>query len=281
MMQRLSNNRTPGRERGRRRTENVALDVAAAMALGALLVLAIAGRAAATDSSGLRLLMLGAQDMNTPQSVLRADVALEVETPERTHRTDAIALFVPGKEARWYLQLREPALRALVLGAERKVMEHAGGISRTIPFGAAIDALGVAYEDLSRFVADDFKTPQITDESAATILVGMHPNVESAYVYRAYTFDKEKTVPLKVQFYARALNNLVKLRVDSDHVLVGKKWFPGTITIQNFPENSTTRLRLRWSQHASAPPELLAPASFPGAAPLPWEGTAASPSPSS
>jgi hypothetical protein len=255
----------------------MALGAAARMALAALAVLAIANRATATDSSGLRLLMLGAQDMNTPQSVLRADVALEIETPERTRKTDAIALFAPGKDARWYLQLREPAMRALVLGAERKVIEQAGGITRTIALGTAIDDLGIAYEDLSRFVADDFKTPQITDESAATILVGMHPSVESAYVYRAYTFDKEKTLPLKVQFYAKALNNLVKLRVDSDHTLIGKKWFPGTMTIQNFPENSTTRLRLRWSQNASAPLELLAPASFAGAAPLPWEGTAASP----
>ena len=276
MMPRPSDGGTSSRYRGRRRAAGMGLVLAVGMALA--LAVALTGRAAATDSSALRLLLLGAQDMNTPQTLLRADVALEVETPQGARKTDAIALFVPGKEARWYLQLREPALQALVLGAERKVMEHTGSVTQTIPIGAAIDTLGIAYEDLSRFIVDDFKTWQITDESAATILVGMHPTVESAYVYRAYTFDKEKTVPLKVQFYAKALNNLVKLRTDSQLALVGKKWFPGTITIQNFPESSTTRLHVRWSQNASAPPELLAPASFSGAAPLPWEGAAASPS---
>lgn len=280
-MPRPSDDRTPSRGRGRRRTGGMALAIAAgmALALAVAVALTLTGRAAATDSSALRLLLLAAQDMNTPQTLLRADVALEVETPQGTRTTDAIVLFAPGKEARWYLQLREPALQALVLGAERKVMEHTGSVTQTIPMGAAIDALGIAYEDMSRFIVDNFTTWQITDENAATILVGMHPTVESAYVYRAYTFNKEKTVPLKVQFYAKKLNNLVKLRIDSEHALVGKKWFPGTIAIQNFPEGSTTRLHVRWSQNASAPPELLAPASFPGAAPLLWEGTAASPSP--
>jgi hypothetical protein len=234
--------------------------------------------AALTSSDTLRLLLLGAQDMNTPQTLLRADVAVEVTTPQGKRTTEAIALFAPGKDARWYLQLREPALRALVLGTERKVMEHVGGTTQTLPIGAPIDALGIAYEDLSRFIADDFKTWQITDENAATILVGTHPATESAYVYRAYTFDKEKTVPLRVQFYAKSLNNLVKLRVDDGHELIGKKWLPGTIQIQNFPENSTARLAVRWTQNASAPPELLAPASFAGAPPLAWE-KAASPSP--
>jgi hypothetical protein len=247
----------------------------------AAVALAVAGARAAHATSGdsLRLLMLSAQDMNTPQTLLRADVAVEVETPQGVRKTDAIALFAPGKDARWYLQLREPNLRALVLGSDRKVMERSGTITQTLPIGAAIDTLGISYEDLSRFIVEDFKTWQITDENPATILVGMHPNVESAYVYRAYTFDKEMTVPLKVQYYAKSLNNLVKLRLDSDHALVGKKWLPQTIQIQNFPEGSTTRLHVRWSQNASAPPELLVPASFPGTSPLPWDAPAASPSP--
>jgi hypothetical protein len=249
------------------------------MVVGVTLSLLGARAAHATNGDSLRLLMLSAQDMNTPQTLLRADVAVEVETPQGTRKTDAIALFAPGKDARWYLQLREPDLRALVLGADRKVMERTGTITQTLPIGAPIDALGISYEDLSRFVVEDFKTWQITDENPSAILVGMHPNVESAYVYRAYTFDKEMTVPIKVQYYAKSLNNLVKLRLDSDHVLVGKKWLPTTISIQNYPEGSTTRLRLRWSQNASAPPELVAPASFPGTSPLPWAAPATSPSP--
>ena len=139
----------------------------------------------------------------------------------------------------------------------------------------ALDALGIAYEDLSRFTVDDFKTWQITDEAVDHILVGMYPAVESAYVYRAYTFDKEKTIFTKVQFYAKALNNLVKLRLDSDHVLIGKKWWPTTIEIQNYPDGVTTKMKVRWTPNASGPPELLAPASFAAAPPLSWEAPAA------
>jgi hypothetical protein len=244
------------------------------------MALALAATAArAIDSDSLRLLLLGAQDMNTPQTVWRADITVALDTYKGPRATQAIAFFVPGKDARWYLQLKEPALTALVLGSERKVMQRTDGSIKTVGIGEPIDDLGIAYEDLSRFIPDDFKLWQITDESPDTVLAGAHPAVESAYVYRAYTFDKTRTIPLKVQFYVKTLNNLVKLRTDSDHVLVGKKWLPGKIEIQNFPENSKATLTVHWSQAATAPPELLARESFPSASPLPWTTPAAAASP--
>ncbi|MCC6766789.1 MAG: outer membrane lipoprotein-sorting protein [Deltaproteobacteria bacterium] len=234
-----------------------------------LLILA-ARSAAALDGESLRLLLLGAQDMNTPQVTMRADIAIALETHTGPRATRAIAFFAPGKDARWYLQLEDPALAALVRGAERKVMTRTAGSIVTSAIGEPIDDLGISYEDVSRFVADDFKLWQIADEGTDVVLAGGHPQVESAYVYRAYTFDKTRTIPLKVQFYAKTLNNLVKLRTDSDHILIGKKWFPGRIEIQNFLDNSKTTLTIRWSQAASVPPELLAPESFGGAAPVSW-----------
>jgi hypothetical protein len=149
-------------------------------------------------------------------------------------------------------------------------MQRSGDSITTTSIGEPIADLGISYEDLSRFIADDFKLWQIADESTDTVLAGGHPQVESAYVYRAYTFDKTRTIPLKVQFYAKTLSNLVKLRLDSDHVLIGKKWFPGTIEVQNFPESSKVKLTIRWSQAATAPPELLAPESFAASSPVPW-----------
>lgn len=230
-----------------------------------------AAPAAGLASEELRLLLLGTQDNNTPQTLLRADVTATIKAHDGERTTTAIALFAPGKDARWYLQLKEPALAALVQGTERKVLQRTTGAPETVPIGAPIDELGISYEDLSRFIESDFKLWMITDERRDTILVGGHANVASAYVYRAYTLDKERKVPLKVQYYRESLSNLVKLRLDSDHVLVGKQWLPGKIEIQNFPDNSTTSLELRWSQAASAPPELLAPESFAAAPPLAWE----------
>ncbi|MCC6850043.1 MAG: outer membrane lipoprotein-sorting protein [Deltaproteobacteria bacterium] len=236
----------------------------------ALGVLVCATSARALDGASLRLLLLGAQDMNTPQTTMRADIAIALETYKGPRTTRAIAFFAPGKDARWYLQLKEPALEALVRGAERTVMVRSGGTIKTEAIGAPIADFGISYEDLSRFVADDFKLWQIADESTDVVLAGGHPQVESAYVYRAYTFDKGRTIPLKVQFYAKTLNNLVKLRMDSNHVSIGKKWFPGTIEIQNFPDSSKATLTIHWSQSATVPPELLAPEGFGGAAPVPW-----------
>lgn len=243
------------------------------------LVALAAGHAAAIDSESLRLLLLGAQDMNTPQTTMRADIAIALDTYKGPRKTEAVAFFAPGKDARWYIQLKEPAVAALVRGAERKVMVRTDGSIKTTAIGEPIADLGVSYEDLSRFVVEDFKLWQIADDTGDTVLAGGHPQVESSYVYRAYTFDKERTIPLKVQFYQKTLNNLVKLRTDSDHVLVGKKWFPQTIEIQNFPENSKAKLSIKWSQAATVPPELLAPESFPSAAPVPWTAPAAAATP--
>jgi len=251
------------RERGRRAGTSWRLGAGAAIVL-------VATSAAALDGESLRLLLLGAQDMNTPQTILRADIAVSLETYKGPRTTQAIAIFAPGKDAHWYLQLKDPGLTALVLGSDRKVMERTDHTIRTVALGEPIADLGVSYEDLSRFVADEFKLWQIADESTDTVLVGAHPAGESAYVYRAYTLDKTRTIPLKVQFYAKSLNNLVKLRTDSDHVLIGKKWFPGTIEVQNFPENSTVKLAIRWSQASTTPPELLAAESFANSSPLPW-----------
>jgi hypothetical protein len=228
------------------------------------------GHAMAIDSESLRLLLLGAQDMNTPQTTMRADIAVALETHKGPRKTEAIAFFAPGKEARWYIQLKEPAVAALVRGSERKVMVRTDGSIKTTSIGEPIADLGISYEDLSRFVVDDFKLWQIADDTGETVLAGGHPQVESSYVYRAYTFDEARTLPLKVKFYQKTLNNLVKLRTDADHVLVGKKWFPQTIEIQNFPESSKVKLSIKWAQAATVPPELLAPESFASAAPVAW-----------
>ena len=175
--------------------------------------------------------------------------------------------------------MKEPAVAALVRGSERKVMVRTDGSIKTTAIGEPIADLGISYEDLSRFIVEDFKLWQIADDTGDAVLAGGHPQVESAYVYRAYTFDKARSIPLKVQFYQKTLNNLVKLRTDSDHVLVGKKWFPQTIEIQNFPESSKAKLAIKWAQAATVPPELLAPESFPSAAPVPWTAPAAAATP--
>ena len=86
--------------------------------VGVLLLTATQARA--IDSESLRLLLLGAQDMNTPQTMMRADIAIALEASTGPRTTRAIAFLVPGKDARWYLQLEHPPLTALVRGAERE-----------------------------------------------------------------------------------------------------------------------------------------------------------------
>lgn len=233
-------------------------------------ILLYAGMASALNGESLRLLLLGMQDNNTPRTLLRADIALTVKAHDGERTTQAIALFAPGKDARWYLQIQEPPLAALVLGAKRQTVQRKNGTAETVPIGASIGDIGISYEDLSRFIESDFKLWQITDESRTKILVGGHAKAESAYVYRAYSIDKERKVPLKVQFYEGSLSNLVKLRLDDEHTLIGKKWLPGKIEIQNFPENATITLDIHWTQAATAPPEVLAPESFAAATTLPW-----------
>src|SRR5437868_3491222 len=107
--------------------------------LGILAILVLTSASAyATDSESLRLLLLGAQDMNTPQTMMRADIAIALETDKGPRTTEAVAFFAPGPEARWYFQLKEPALAALVRGTDRKVMVRSGGSITTSAIGEPI-----------------------------------------------------------------------------------------------------------------------------------------------
>ena len=64
------------------------------------ILLLSATNARAIDSESLHLLLLGAQDMNTPQTVLRADIAVALETYKGPRTTQAIASHPVGRGRR-------------------------------------------------------------------------------------------------------------------------------------------------------------------------------------
>ena len=215
---------------------------------------------AAIDSESLRLLLLGAQDMNTPQTVLRADIAIALETYKGPRTTQAVAFFVPGKEASWYLQLKEPALAALVRGsrAQGRCSATDGSIKTAVHRGA------------DRRPRRELRGSQPLHRRRLQALADRRrqrrrralPAAIPRSSRRTSTAPTPSTRPgrsrSRCSSTPRRLNNLVKLRTDSDHVLVGKKWFPGTIEVRTSSTNSKATLTIHWSQAASAPPELFA-----------------------
>ncbi len=117
---------------------------------------------------------------------------------------------------------------------------------------------------------------EMSTPMSGTMTSNLFPK-QSQYSLVVMTFDREKKVPTKILYYQETLNNLVKMRRDGSHVFVGRRWVPTTITMQNLPLRTESRLELRWTQSPPVPPELFQPAFLARPSSLKWPEPAAPP----
>src|SRR5262249_41554377 len=97
------------------------------------------------------------------------------------------------------------------------------------------------------------------DESAEQITIALFPT-RSQYIMLVFTFDREKKVAVKTMYYQETLSNLVKMRRDSDYALVGQRWLPTKVTMEQFALRTQSALQLHWTQAPPIPPEMFHPA---------------------
>lgn len=224
-----------------------------------------------SGSKELKEILLRMQDMESCEVPLEARVILDFRSPEEQFKTEGYLLRQPGPRGRWYLELDEGRFRAIV--------DDFANVSFWLPPGEATAKQGdlgvrvgrsdLILADLGRFVPDQFKEPRILDENLDEIQVGVYPILERPYIYRVYTIDKKRNIAVKIQYFAGQLNNLVKVRLDSGHVLVYGKWLPGTISIKDFSQASETTLTLAWSvEEDLAEREIFQPQSLARPSPL-------------
>lgn len=221
------------------------------LALLFLLVLPHTGGAAPVD---LNSFLPEMEDAAKPNVTLRGDGTLTTTNPDGTHRDQILIIHREGNDL--YIETKDGTKAVLLQGGSNAsiAMPQAKDAS---PFAPDAPLAGSEFtrEDLQPFAAGRYKTPRIVDQGPQQVQVALFP-LQSQYSMVVITFDREKKVPVKTMYYQQTLNNLVKMRRDSDHVLVGRRWLPTHVTMEHFALRNTSTLDLQWSQVPNVAPEL-------------------------
>ena len=141
-----------------------------------------------------------------------------------------------------------------------------------------LGALGLRAMDFFPAWATDYSTAFISDESTMEKTITIYGKDRSPYALFVVTFDKERLVPLITKYYKERFNNLVRLRKDSEHVLVGARPRPQKISVTDYVENPTIEYAIEWSEVEAVPADLLDDTKF-ATATVPWPAVTASVNP--
>jgi len=112
------------------------------------------------------------------------------------------------------------------------------------------------------FWQTDYSTAFISDSNRMEKTITLYAPPKTPYTLFVITFDKEKIVPLAIKYYKDNMNTLVRLRRDTDHIMVGSRPRPQSIEIRDFTDNSTTVLSLVWRTLDNVPPGVTDDAAF-------------------
>ena len=229
----------------------------ASMATGAALMLP--GSARAVD---LGAFLAEVEDAGRFQTPARADLRIHVKEKGSERHYDGV---VAHRGADAYIELREPAIRVLIHtgddGAETVHQTLGKGTDHAARVGA-YDMMGTTTliaDDFRSFRAGALRTPQIVSETKQTLLVSGAPADASPYVLLVYLLDREKHLPTRVQYYERTLNNLVRMRRDTDVVRVASMWRPGRTEIEDYRTGTVTTIERSWTVEPELPPDLFDP----------------------
>ncbi len=241
-----------------------------------ILLLGVACGAARADMEDLRQFLRGIEEAMQVTAPLRGDGEFEVASVNGTRRDQVAVIVRPPAET--YIELHQDGVKVVLPGSGGQAFRCTKGAAKAESFAPDTNFAesDFAREDLEPFRTARYKDARISDETQSEVTVTLFP-AASQYSLLVITFDREKRVPVKTLYYRDTLNNLVKMRRDEGHVLVGRKWMPGSMTMETFRLRTQTVFKLRWSQNPTFPPELFDPVFLPRPSGLVWPAAAPPP----
>lgn len=229
--------------------------------------------AAAATISDLTAFLQRAEKMARFHRPVRADVKIR----RQDGSGDEAVVIVDPESGKAFVALRSAGYRALVPleWGPGTAIEKSG--SSPAPQGAddLLGTSGLRAVDFFSPWAADYSTAFISDESPHEKTVTVYAARTVPYSLFVITFDKERLVPTVTKYYRDQLNNLVRLRHDADHVVVGARPRPRKVTITDYVDNSTHTFEIAWSELQAVPPALFDAGSF-ASAELSWPDAGAS-----
>ena len=245
----------------------------------AMLLSVLSASTGRADMESLQQFLHGAEETAQLAAALRGDGEFEVQSASGSRRDQVVMLLRPVAET--YIELHQEGTKALLTGSIDQAYLLTKGAAKAVPFpqDATFADSDFTREDLEPFRTARYKDGRISDETGAEVTVTLFPGT-SQYSLVVMTFDREKKVPVKILYYKDTLNNLVKMRRDEGHILIGRKWMPTTITMETFKLRTQSTLKLRWSQEPTFPPELFDPVFLPRPSGIIWPAAPTTPGPS-
>src|ERR1051325_10896624 len=178
--------------------------------------LLLAASRAPADNFDLDAFMHAIEADAWPPSAVRADGEIVINGTDHDLRDQIVLVHRENNDL--YVELRHSGLKALLLAGGEKSFLLPAADKAVKPFGLdeALAGSELTREDLQPFVAKRFPLPRIADQNDRQVTLTLVPRGGSHYSLLVTTFDREKKVPLKTLYYEQTLNNLVKMRQDSD-----------------------------------------------------------------
>jgi len=194
----------------------------------------------------------------------RADV--RIERADGSAGTGGQAIFL-GRDDALYVEVKG-GQRALLRPGRIVVLE--GGKAVNAPSGKSFAGTDILLEDLVPFTPGSLRTPQISDDGPAGVVVTAAPGAPSPYSLLVHTIDRERHAIVRTLYYRDRVNNLAKTRRDGALARVAGGWRPGEITVETVRQATRTRLTLAWREVGDAPSALFDPAGLEQPSPLSW-----------
>ena len=100
--------------------------------------------------------------------------------------------------------------------------------------------------DFFPFWKTDYTRALTSDENIHEQTVSLYADKGRPYALYVITFDKTRLVPRMIKYYRDTFNNLVRIRTDSNWVMVGSRPRPSEIEIKDFSSNTTRTYTFDW-----------------------------------
>jgi hypothetical protein len=208
------------------------------------LMACVGGERAEASGSDLAAFLERAERMAAFTRPVRADIRVVRDGAPVEH---AVMIADPAA-GRQFFALKSSGWRALMPleWGNGKVVKKDGARPAAVSVDEPLPATDLRAMEFFPFWKTDYMTAFISDANRLEKTVTLYGREPAPYVLFVITFDKEKLVPLTLKYYRENMNNLVRLRRDSEFTMVGSRPRPRRIEIRDYTENSNTTLEIDW-----------------------------------
>lgn len=214
----------------------------------------LAASLAGASISDLIAFLERAERMATPQRAVKASVTLT----EGEGTQSFVLIIDPASSSQlfWDGNSGFRAVTPLDWGKGKKIAS-AGAKVEPIEIDSRLANSDFRGLDFFPFWKAEYGQAFISDENRLEKSVSIYGRKDGPYKLFLIAFDKAKMVPRSIKYFRESFNDLERVRVDSDHVMVGTRPRPTKIRFQDFSQNSQRAYELQWEVLETPPGDLM------------------------